>query len=189
MISSNSISDYSAIIMDLSMPVMDGIAATKHIREVLKKTCPIICMTSVLRNDFKTSVDPDITPPTVDAMKDLRRSRDEGLQLLSTYVLTNGANYALMKPTNTADVREAFLKTGLLNEDGRDFLSPTPPCSLSDKHICLEPDSFGPRHNPLRASASLYNVTIEKVVGVCDADWSLHSTPPSPIVADLLRMK
>ncbi len=38
--------DYSLIIMDLQMPEMDGYAATKYIRNVMKLTTPIIAMTA-----------------------------------------------------------------------------------------------------------------------------------------------
>ncbi len=44
--------DYSLIIMDLQMPEMDGYAATKYIRNVMKLSLPIVAMTaSALKNE------------------------------------------------------------------------------------------------------------------------------------------
>ena len=44
--------DYNLIIMDLQMPVMDGYATTKYIRNVLKLSTPIVAMTaSALRGE------------------------------------------------------------------------------------------------------------------------------------------
>jgi PAS domain S-box-containing protein len=38
--------DYDLILMDIQMPVMDGVTATKEIKKLLKKTPPIIAMTA-----------------------------------------------------------------------------------------------------------------------------------------------
>ena len=46
------IKDYHLVIMDLQMPEMDGYAATKYIRSVMKLTIPIVAMTaSALKNE------------------------------------------------------------------------------------------------------------------------------------------
>ncbi len=50
----NNSSDYNLVIMDLQMPVMDGYATTKYIRNVLKLSIPIVAMTASALKSEKT---------------------------------------------------------------------------------------------------------------------------------------
>lgn len=43
--------DYDVVLMDLMMPEMDGLAATKAIRESGKSTLPIIALTAAVRQE------------------------------------------------------------------------------------------------------------------------------------------
>jgi CheY-like chemotaxis protein len=82
---------YSLIVMDLSMPVMDGAAASKYIRDVLHLPVPIILTTSLLE--------------------------DDNLDDLIEFALKNGANMALKKPTNPQDFRDACVWLQLFGPD------------------------------------------------------------------------
>lgn len=52
-------SAFDVVLMDVQMPVMDGLQATRHIRQKLKLTAlPIIAMTAnVLASDYKKCID------------------------------------------------------------------------------------------------------------------------------------
>ena len=82
---------YSLIVMDLSMPVMDGASASKYIRDVLHLPVPIILTTSLLEDD-----NPDD---------------------LIEFALKNGANMAIKKPTNLQDFRDACVSFQLFGPD------------------------------------------------------------------------
>jgi CheY-like chemotaxis protein len=50
----NQRNDFDFILMDIQMPIMDGLECTKHIREILKNDVPIIALTA---NAFKSDID------------------------------------------------------------------------------------------------------------------------------------
>jgi PAS domain S-box-containing protein len=64
--------EFELVLMDIQMPVMDGINATKHIRSILNKTLPIIALTAHALDEEKqnciaSGVDDFITKPFLEA--------------------------------------------------------------------------------------------------------------------------
>ncbi len=92
--------DFDLIFMDINMPVMNGIDATRHIREVLKRRTPIVALTAnALKGDrerfLEAGMNEHITKPIdVDTLERVLRlyakgshtvhKEEDGLELLGT---------------------------------------------------------------------------------------------------------
>ena len=112
-------SQFSAIVMDLSMPIMDGISATRIIREKLRLETPIIILTSLLQERHTwRHVDGSQNPFRLPSLVLEPVEDPESLDPLLDFAYQNGANKALVKPSSLSEIRRLLDSLGLLNDIG-----------------------------------------------------------------------
>lgn len=108
--------EFAAILMDLSMPKLDGISTTHIIRDKLKSKIPTIIVSSLVHNDVSLHENEYITQSQ---LSELSKSENALIELIS-FAVKNGADYALKKPVTVGDLSQLFEKMQIM-PSGQDF--------------------------------------------------------------------
>ena len=102
--------EFVAILMDLSMPKLDGISTTHIIRDELKSKTPIIIISSLIHNDVLLEKNEYLLESK---LSELSKSENALLELMS-FAVNNGADYAMKKPVTVGDLSQVFEKLQIM---------------------------------------------------------------------------